>query len=60
MCNIIRINPGGVVKYVIFFCDSITSWINPKNDLKEMFYKVIIYIYYLMSIIHYLILWLNI
>ena len=25
----------------IFFCDAIASWVNPKDDMKEMFYKVL-------------------
>lgn len=24
----------------IFFCDAVASWMNPKDDLREMFYKV--------------------
>lgn len=41
MCQMISLNPGGVVQDFIFFCDAIASWINPKDDLKDMFYKVI-------------------
>lgn len=36
----ISVNPGGVVEDFIFFCDAIASWVNPKQDLKEMFHKV--------------------
>lgn len=36
----ISLNPQGVVQDFIFFCDAIASWVNPKEDLKEMFYKV--------------------
>ena len=36
----ISLNPQGVVQDFIFFCDAIASWVNPKDDLKEMFYKV--------------------
>lgn len=36
----ISINPAGVVQDFIFFCDAIASWVNPKQDLKEMFHKV--------------------
>jgi transportin-1 len=43
MCQMISLNPGGVVQDFIFFCDAIASWINPKDDLKDMFYKVIIF-----------------
>ena len=40
VCHMISVNPGGVVQDFIFFCDAIASWVHPKNDLKEMFYKV--------------------
>ena len=40
VCNMISLNPQGVVQDFIFFCDAIASWVNPKDDLKEMFYKV--------------------
>lgn len=45
MCQMISLNPGGVVQDFIFFCDAIASWINPKDDLKDMFYKVITYFF---------------
>lgn len=28
------------VQDFIFFCDAVASWVNPKDDLREMFYKV--------------------
>ena len=40
VCNMISVNPGGVVQDFIFFCDAVASWACPKEDLKEMFYKV--------------------
>ena len=40
VCNMISVNPAGVVQDFIFFCDAVASWVNPKPDLKEMFYKV--------------------
>jgi hypothetical protein len=36
----ISFNPGGVAQDFIFFCDAVASWVNPKEDLKEMFFKV--------------------
>ena len=42
VCAMISINPAGVVHDFIFLCDAIASWVNPKDDLKEMFYKVYI------------------
>ncbi|XP_076040729.1 transportin 1 [Oratosquilla oratoria] len=41
VCNMISVNPGGVVEDFIFFCDAIASWINPKADLKDMFHKIL-------------------
>lgn len=41
MCQMITVNPGGIVQEFIFFCDAVASWVNPKDDLKEMFTKVI-------------------
>uniref|UniRef100_A0A673NKX9 Transportin-1 n=1 Tax=Sinocyclocheilus rhinocerous TaxID=307959 RepID=A0A673NKX9_9TELE len=40
ICTMITVNPGGVVQDFIFFCDAVASWMNPKDDLREMFYKV--------------------
>lgn len=40
ICNMISLNPQGVVQDFIFFCDAIASWVSPKEDLKHMFYKV--------------------
>jgi hypothetical protein len=37
----ITVNPAGVVPDFIFFCDAVASWMNPKEDLKEMFNKVL-------------------
>lgn len=40
MCQMITVNPAGVVPDFIFFCDAVASWSAPKEDLKEMFQKV--------------------
>lgn len=37
----ISVNPGGVVQDFIFFCDAVASWVNPKDDLRDMFYKIL-------------------
>lgn len=42
MCQMITVNPAGVVPDFIFFCDAVASWVTPKEDLKEMFNKVIL------------------
>ncbi|XP_073999050.1 transportin-1-like isoform X1 [Rhodnius prolixus] len=41
MCQMITVNPGGVVQDFIYFCDAVASWINPKEDLKEIFTKIL-------------------
>lgn len=25
----------------IFFCDAVASWVSPKDDLRDMFYKIL-------------------
>uniref|UniRef100_A0AAQ6A7B5 Transportin-1 n=1 Tax=Amphiprion ocellaris TaxID=80972 RepID=A0AAQ6A7B5_AMPOC len=40
ICVMIGVNPAGVVQDFIFFCDAVASWVNPKDDLRDMFYKV--------------------
>uniref|UniRef100_A0A8C5TDJ6 Transportin-1 n=1 Tax=Malurus cyaneus samueli TaxID=2593467 RepID=A0A8C5TDJ6_9PASS len=37
ICTMISVNPSGVVQDFIFFCDAVASWINPKDDLRDMF-----------------------
>ncbi|KAK2150308.1 hypothetical protein LSH36_413g02041 [Paralvinella palmiformis] len=41
VCTMIGVNPSGVIQDFIFFCDAVASWMNPKSDLKEMFYKIL-------------------
>lgn len=40
MCQMITVNPAGVVQDFIFFCDAVASWVTPRDDLKDMFQKV--------------------
>lgn len=40
MCQMITVNPVGVVPDFIFFCDAAASWMSPKADLHEMLQKV--------------------
>lgn len=39
---ILKVNPQCVcfIQDFIFFCDAVASWVNPKEDLRDMFYKV--------------------
>ncbi|KOX67391.1 Transportin-1 [Melipona quadrifasciata] len=39
MCQMITVNPAGVVQDFIFFCDAVASWVTPREDLKDMFQK---------------------
>uniref|UniRef100_H3CCA7 Transportin-1 n=1 Tax=Tetraodon nigroviridis TaxID=99883 RepID=H3CCA7_TETNG len=41
ICVMIGVNPAGVVQDFIFFCDAVASWVNPKDDLRDMFYKIL-------------------
>ena len=41
VCQMINVNPGGVIQDFIFFCDAVASWSQPKADLKDMFYKIL-------------------
>ncbi|XP_071433893.1 transportin-1-like isoform X1 [Pithys albifrons albifrons] len=41
ICTMISVNPSGVVQDFIFFCDAVASWINPKDDLRDMFCKIL-------------------
>lgn len=31
---------GCFLQDFIFFCDAVASWVSPKDDLRDMFYKV--------------------
>ncbi|XP_044734590.1 transportin-2 [Chrysoperla carnea] len=41
MCQMVSVNPGGVVNDFIFFCDALASWVAPGDDLKDMFSKIL-------------------
>lgn len=41
MCMMIKTNPNGVVKSLVYVCDAIASWYYPADDLKEMFYHIL-------------------
>jgi len=41
ICQMITVNPQGVVTDFIFFCDAVVSWVNPKPDLKQMFKQIL-------------------
>lgn len=45
MCHMITVNPGGVVHDFIFFCDAVASWARPKQDLKDVFIKVMCFFF---------------
>ncbi|VDM35153.1 unnamed protein product [Hydatigera taeniaeformis] len=42
ICNVITLNPQGVVNEFLFFCDAVASWNNPKDDLKQKFYSILV------------------
>ncbi|KAM9237784.1 LOW QUALITY PROTEIN: transportin-1-like [Dugong dugon] len=41
ICTMISVNPSEVIQDFIFFCDAIASWISPKDDLRDMFCKIL-------------------
>uniref|UniRef100_A0A8B9BVK0 Transportin-1 n=1 Tax=Anser brachyrhynchus TaxID=132585 RepID=A0A8B9BVK0_9AVES len=41
ICTMISVNPSGVVQDFIFFCDAVASWVSPKDDLRDMFCKIL-------------------
>ncbi|CAH8460580.1 unnamed protein product [Dicrocoelium dendriticum] len=41
ICNLITLNPSGVLSDFLFFCDAVASWNAPKDDLKEKFYAIL-------------------
>lgn len=41
ICQMIQVNPGGVVSDFMYFCDAVASWSHPKDDLKDMFTKIL-------------------
>ncbi|KAG7273729.1 hypothetical protein CRUP_001809 [Coryphaenoides rupestris] len=41
ICTMISVNPGGVVQDFIFFCDAVASWVNPNEELRDMFCKIL-------------------
>lgn len=41
MCNMVSVNPNGIIHEFMFFCDAIASWLNPPQDLQQMIQKVI-------------------
>lgn len=41
ICQMIQVNPAGVVPDFMYFCDAVASWMHPKDDLKDMFTKIL-------------------
>ncbi len=52
MCAMISLNPQGVAQDFFLFCDAIGSWNNVKDDLREIFCKVILIIIVLNLHVH--------
>ena len=54
MCMMIKTNPNGVLKGLVYVCDAIASWYYPANDLKGILlppppptFYIIMYIFFL-------------
>ncbi|CAG0890893.1 unnamed protein product [Darwinula stevensoni] len=41
VCQMIRLKPDGIAQEFIFFCDAIASWVNPRDDLQQMFHQIL-------------------
>lgn len=41
LCLMINVNPEGVSQDFIFLCDAIASWAQPRDELKEMFSRIL-------------------
>lgn len=41
ICELIRKNPHGIVNDFYYFCDAISCWDEPKQDLKQLFYEIL-------------------
>lgn len=41
MCNMIAVNPVGVVPDFMFFCDAVASWVHPPSDLHAMIQEIL-------------------
>ena len=51
ICAMIGINTQGVVQDFVFCCDAVASWSSPKDDLKQMFYKVCVFVCLSVSVV---------
>ncbi|CAB3404704.1 unnamed protein product [Caenorhabditis bovis] len=42
LCNMINLNPAGILQDFIFWCDAIASWNAPNPELKNMFSRILL------------------
>ncbi|CAI5441635.1 unnamed protein product [Caenorhabditis angaria] len=42
LCNMINLNPGGILPDFVFWCDAVVSWNTPKPELKDMFNRILL------------------
>ncbi|KAG9288008.1 hypothetical protein G9A89_017603 [Geosiphon pyriformis] len=41
LCEMIQVNPNGIAKSFLYFCDAVTQWQNPPTELNEVFRKIL-------------------
>lgn len=41
ICELIKKNPNGIVNDFYYFCDAVSCWDEPKQDLKQLFYEIL-------------------
>ncbi|CAG8578642.1 5696_t:CDS:10 [Ambispora gerdemannii] len=41
VCEMITVNPNGIAKSFMYFCDAVTQWQNPPPELNEIFRKIL-------------------
>lgn len=42
LCEMIKLNPRGVINQFAHLCDAIASWQNPPAELNEMFRQILV------------------
>jgi len=40
-CRLIQVNPGGIVKHFLWFCNAVVRWTTPSEELNDMFRKIL-------------------
>lgn len=41
LCEMIQVNPNGIAKSFLYFCDAVVQWQQPPDELNEIFRKIL-------------------